>query len=225
MEGNIILIDKPYRWTSFDVVKKLRYHLKVKKIGHAGTLDPAATGVLPILLGKGTKIAQYLQNWDKEYAAVMRLGQRTDTQDGTGTIIQESWNEAVTEASIKLAIAQFQGDIQQTPPMYSAIKVKGIPLYRVARKGQTIDRTPRSVTIHCLKVGSLRGKDVDLRIVCSKGTYVRTLCADIGDTLKVGAACSRSYESVHSCRPLRASVRATAMRTWLSSFRRLPSST
>ena len=187
----VLNVNKPLGWTSHDVVMRLRKILGIQKIGHAGTLDPPATGVLPILIGKGTKIAQFLVDWDKEYSAVLRLGQSTDTQDATGTILREVSEPVLPETRIRSTIAEFQGEIQQIPPMYSAVKVQGKPLYKAARKGLTIERSPRSVTVNCLDVLNIRGTEVDLRIVCSKGTYVRTLCADIGDRLEVGGHLQR----------------------------------
>ena len=187
----VLNVNKPSGWTSHDVVMRLRNILGIQKIGHAGTLDPPATGVLPILIGKGTKIAQFLVDWDKEYSAVLRLGQSTDTQDATGTIVREVPEPVLPETRIRSTISEFQGEIQQIPPMYSAVKVQGKPLYKAARKGLTVERSPRSVTVTCLEVLNIRGAEVDLRIVCSKGTYVRTLCADIGDRLEVGGHLQR----------------------------------
>ena len=154
-------------------------------------MDPAATGVLPILVGKGTKIAEYLLGWDKEYVAVLRLGQRTDTEDATGTILQEVSVKGLSDDLIRSTIAQFQGTIQQVPPMYSAVKVSGQPLYKLAHKGKVVERQPRTVEIERLEVLGIRGDEVDLRVVCSKGTYVRTLCANIGDQLQVGGHLQR----------------------------------
>ena len=187
----VLNVNKASGWTSHDVVMRLRKVLGIQKIGHAGTLDPPATGVLPILIGKGTKIAQFLVDWDKEYSAVLRLGQSTDTQDATGTILREVSEPVLPETWIRSTIAEFQGEIQQIPPMYSAVKVQGRPLYKAARKGLTVERSPRSVTVQRLDVLNIRGVEVDLRIVCSKGTYVRTLCADIGDRLEVGGHLQR----------------------------------
>ena len=182
----ILNINKPAGWTSHDVVLRLRRVLGIKKIGHAGTLDPAATGVLPILLGKGTKVADYLLDWPKEYTAVLRLGQSTDTQDATGVVLREVPFEALSNDAIRLAVKEFEGKIEQIPPMYSAVKMNGEPLYKAARRGETVKRNTRSVTIHHIEVMGIRGHDVDLVVHCSKGTYIRTLCADIGDRLKVG---------------------------------------
>lgn len=182
----VLNINKPAGWTSHDVVLRLRQVLGIRKVGHAGTLDPAATGVLPILLGKGTKIADHLLTWKKEYAAVLRLGQSTDTQDATGTIIQEASTDNLSEGQIRSVIGEFRGEIQQVPPMYSAVKINGQPLYKSARRGETVERSSRPVTIYQLEVLAIRGRDVDLRVVCSKGTYIRTLCVDIGNRLHVG---------------------------------------
>jgi tRNA pseudouridine55 synthase len=184
--NGVLNVNKPVGWTSHDVVRHLRGILGIQKIGHAGTLDPPASGVLPILVGKGTKIAEYLMDWEKEYVAVLRLGQRTDTEDATGTILEEVPVTGLSEAKIRSIIGKFQGTIQQVPPMYSAIKVSGQPLYKLASKGKVIERQPRTVEIDRLEILSIRGVEIDLRVVCSKGTYVRTLCADIGEQLQVG---------------------------------------
>ncbi len=182
----ILNVNKPAGWTSHDVVAKARGLLKETKVGHAGTLDPAATGVLPVLVGRGTRIAEYLLEWDKEYCAVLRLGQATDTQDATGTVLATRSLDGLTEDNIRAAVAQFQGRIMQMPPMYSAVKVDGAPLYKAARAGKTVARDAREIEIHELDVLGIAGPDVTMRVRCSKGTYVRTLCADIGETLGVG---------------------------------------
>lgn len=173
-------------WTSHDVVAKLRGLLGVPRVGHGGTLDPAATGVLPVLVGKATRIVEYLLDWDKEYRAVMRLGETTETQDATGRMIAWRATSGLTSERIRAAVSQFQGRVAQLPPMYSAVKVGGVPLYRAARAGRTVERGSRVVTVHQIEVVSLAGADVELRVVCSKGTYIRTLCADIGEVLGVG---------------------------------------
>ena len=185
MDG-VLVVHKEAGWTSHDVVAKVRHLLGATKVGHAGTLDPAATGVLPVLIGKGTRIAEYLVPWDKEYRACLRLGETTDTQDATGTVLQRRMADDVTPAGVEEAIGRFRGEIQQIPPMYSAVKVRGVPLYRSARAGKTIAREARTVTIHELEVLTIEGCDVTLRVACSKGTYIRTLCADIGAALGVG---------------------------------------
>jgi tRNA pseudouridine55 synthase len=182
----VLIIKKETGWTSHDVVAKVRQLLGGVKVGHAGTLDPAATGVLPVLIGRGTRIAEYLVEWDKEYRAVLRLGESTDTQDATGTVLASRTTDSVTSESIREVVGRFHGSMEQVPPMYSAVKVRGVPLYKSARAGKTIARDARSIVIHTLEVEAIQERDVTLRIVCSKGTYVRTLCADIGEALGVG---------------------------------------
>lgn len=182
----VLTMKKESGWTSHDVVAKIRYLLGGVKVGHAGTLDPAATGVLPVLIGRGTRIAEYLVEWDKEYRAVLRLGETTDTQDATGTVLARHPTDLVTPESIHEVIGRFRGPIEQVPPMYSAVKVGGVPLYKSARAGKAIARDARTIVIHTLEVEAIQERDVTLRIVCSKGTYVRTLCADIGGALGVG---------------------------------------
>ncbi len=185
MDG-VLVVHKEVGWTSHDVVAKIRHLLGGTKVGHAGTLDPAATGVLPVLIGKGTRIAEYLVEWDKEYRAVLRLGETTDTQDAMGTVLDHQETDQVTPAAIHEAVQSFRGAIEQVPPMYSAVKVAGVPLYKSARAGKTIAREARTVVIHELEVLAIDGCDVTIRVMCSKGTYIRTLCADIGAALGVG---------------------------------------
>ena len=182
----VLIINKPDGWTSHDVVTRIRTVFGIQKVGHAGTLDPHATGVLPVLIGKGTKIAQYLLEWDKEYAAVLQLGQATDTQDAWGTVLEEGSCESLSEDDVRSAFMGFHGPIQQVPPMYSAVKVGGQPLYKKARKGQTVERQAKTVVIHDLEIQRMAIPEVSFRVACSKGTYVRTICADIGDRLGVG---------------------------------------
>ena len=182
----VLIIKKEAGWTSHDVVAKVRHLLGGVKVGHAGTLDPAATGVLPLLIGRGTRIAEYLVEWEKEYRAVLRLGESTDTQDAMGTVLARCTTDSVTPEAIHEVVGRFHGPIEQIPPMYSAVKVGGVPLYKSARAGRTIARDARTIVIHALKVETIEGRNVTLRIVCSKGTYVRTLCADIGHALGVG---------------------------------------
>ena len=182
----VLIVNKPDGWTSHDVVQRVRTVLGIQKVGHAGTLDPHATGVLPILIGKGTKIAQYLLDWDKEYVAVLQLGRTTDTQDAWGTVLEERVCESLSEDDVRSSFMGFRGPIQQVPPMYSAVKVGGQPLYKKARKGQTVERRAKTVVIHELEIQRMAIPEVSFRVVCSKGTYVRTLCADIGDRLGVG---------------------------------------
>ena len=186
VSDGVLNVNKAIGWTSHDVVAKLRGLLGLRRIGHAGTLDPAATGVLPVLLGKGTRIAEYLLKWDKAYRAVLRPGETTDTQDATGTILSRRSTTDLSPASVREVVSRFQGKLRQLPPMYSAVKVQGVPLYKSARAGRTVERGPREVTVHENTVLDIAGRDVTIRVVCSKGTYVRTLCADIGEALGVG---------------------------------------
>jgi tRNA pseudouridine55 synthase len=186
MDG-VLAVHKEAGWTSHDVVAKVRQVLGGAKVGHAGTLDPAATGLLPLLIGKGTRIAEYLVEWDKEYLAVLRLGETTDTLDATGTVLDRRPTQHLTTAAIVEAVGRFRGAIEQVPPMYSAVKIDGVPLYRSARAGKTIAREARTVVIHELDVLGVADQDVAFRVVCSKGTFVRSLCADIGKALGVGA--------------------------------------
>src|SRR5712692_4389088 len=186
----VLVINKPAGWTSHDVVAKARKLLGVSKVGHTGTLDPAATGVLVLCLGKATRIAEYLVNTDKAYRAVLRLGVATDTQDATGSVVGRAEGTLPDEAAIVAVMAGFVGRLQQVPPMYSAVKVKGVPLYKSARAGRTVPRSPREFTVRSLEIRSIVPTpptlDVTFDVVCSKGTYVRTLCADIGEALGVG---------------------------------------
>ena len=186
LSDGVLNIDKPAGWTSHDVVAKIRSHFKIKKVGHTGTLDPQATGVLPVCLGKGTKIASYLIESDKEYEAVLRLGVETDTQDATGRVTRTSPVPAYLWGHLSDTLATFVGTSLQMPPMYSAVKVGGVRLYRAARAGQVVERTPRPITIRSIEMTGLDGPDIAFRVVCSKGTYIRTLCADVGERLGVG---------------------------------------
>ncbi|MFO0701479.1 MAG: tRNA pseudouridine(55) synthase TruB [Nitrospira sp.] len=185
-QDGVLVVHKEVGWTSHDVVAKVRGLLKESKVGHAGTLDPSATGVLPILVGRATRIAEYLVDWDKEYRAQLRLGEATDTQDATGQLVASTDPSGVTEGDLQTVLTSFRGVQRQLPPMYSAVKVGGQRLYKAARAGKTIDRAERSIVIHELELVSFSGRDAVLRVVCSKGTYVRTLCADIGHALGVG---------------------------------------
>ena len=186
MEG-LLIINKQKGWTSHDVVAKLRRMLSIQKIGHTGTLDPDATGVLTVCIGRATRIAQYTNEFDKEYKVVMRLGISTDTQDATGRVIRETQEVKISREKIEEDFRKFKGKIRQIPPMYSAVKVKGVPLYRHARKGKEVTREPREVNITEIKLLEYSGEFVKFDVTCSKGTYIRTLCADIGDFLGVGA--------------------------------------
>jgi len=185
----IIVIDKPQGWTSHDVVSKLRRLFNEKRIGHSGTLDPLATGVLPVFVGRATRAIEFVESADKEYLAGLRLGISTDTQDITGAVLSKC-DCKVSESELKEALSRFVGPISQLPPMYSAVKVGGKKLYELARKGLEVERRPRDIVIHKLELVGREGDDFILRIACSKGTYVRTLCSDIGDALGCGGALS-----------------------------------
>ena len=190
MFHGMMTIYKEAGYTSSDVVSRLRGILHMKKIGHTGTLDPDAEGVLPVCLGNGTKLCELIADRDKEYVAVMRLGTVTDTQDMSGEVLSQISDEEVagmvTEADILKAASDFTGKISQIPPMYSAVKVGGKRLYQLARQGRTIDRPAREVTIHELTVTDVQLPLVTMRVRCSKGTYIRTLCQDIGEKLGTG---------------------------------------
>ena len=191
MAGGILVIDKPAGWTSMDVCAKLRGMFHEKRVGHAGTLDPMATGVLPVFIGRATRAVEFAAGSDKEYIAGLKLGVVTNTQDTTGEVLEER-SVAVTRDQLLAALERFTGDIQQLPPMWSAVKVNGKKLYELARKGKEVERRPRPVTIRALEVldGPGTGADFVLRVVCSKGTYVRTLCHDIGQALGCGGCMS-----------------------------------
>lgn len=183
MDG-IININKPKGFTSHDVVAKLRGILKIKKIGHTGTLDPDAVGVLPICVGRGTKVADMLTATEKEYLAEVTLGSKTDTQDASGTVIATA-DVTVCEEDIYRVAQEFIGEREQIPPMYSAIKQDGKKLYELARSGIEVERQPRPITIYELEVLDidLANNKFSVRVACSKGTYIRTLCQDMGDAL------------------------------------------
>ena len=186
MPDGILIIDKPADWTSMDVCAKLRGILRERRIGHAGTLDPMATGVLPVFVGRATKAVQFAENGKKEYHAVLKLGMVTDTQDTTGTVL-ETHPAAVSAEEVRAALPCFTGTLSQLPPMYSALKVNGQKLYDLARQGKTVERKPRGITIYELELLEQTAPDAfSLRVVCSKGTYIRTLCHDLGRALGCG---------------------------------------
>ena len=186
MANGIIIIDKPAGWTSMDVCAKLRGILKTKKIGHAGTLDPMATGVLPVFVGQATRAVSFAEGGEKEYVAGLRLGRTTNTQDTEGETLTQS-PVAVGREELEAMLPRFTGEISQIPPMFSAIKINGQKLYDLARQGKEVERKARAVTIFALEVvEQVSETDYILRIRCSKGTYVRTLCHDIGQALGCG---------------------------------------
>ena len=186
MPDGILIIDKPTGWTSMDVCAKLRGILREKRIGHAGTLDPMATGVLPVFVGRATKAVQFAENGRKEYHAVLKLGTVTDTQDTTGAVL-EAYPVTVGADEVCAALEHFTGELLQLPPMYSALKVNGQKLYDLARQGKTVERKPRAITVYELELLEQSAPDeFALRVVCSKGTYIRTLCHDLGQALGCG---------------------------------------
>ena len=190
MPSGIIIMDKPEEWTSMDVCAKLRGVFHEKRIGHAGTLDPMATGVLPVFVGRATRAVEFAAGGEKEYVAGLRLGQVTDTQDATGMVL-ETRPVTVSRQELEDVLERFRGEIQQIPPMYSAVKINGKKLYELAREGREVERKPRRVTIYDLKVEGQTGPaDYSLRVRCSKGTYVRTLCHDVGQALGCGGCMS-----------------------------------
>ncbi len=182
----ILLVDKPQDWTSHDVVGFVRSRYRLAKVGHGGTLDPMATGLLVLLLGKGTKCSQAVMVGEKLYRGTIKLGETTNTQDADGQVEETRDVPSLEDAQLDEVFARFEGEIEQIPPMVSAIKKDGVPLYKLARKGQEIEREPRPVTIHhCTRLGT-RLPEVDIEVRCSKGTYIRTLAHDIGASLGCG---------------------------------------
>jgi tRNA pseudouridine55 synthase len=183
----VLLVDKPSGPTSHDIVAKIRRHFQIKKVGHGGTLDPMATGLLIILLGKGTKLSGQIMGSDKVYEGTMRLGISTDTQDADGQVLAERDASAVTREQLLEEMKKRTGDMHQVPPMVSAIKKDGVPLYKLARKGQTVEREPRFIHVYQFHLIDFAPPVATFRLRCTKGTYVRTLCSDIGDALGCGA--------------------------------------
>ncbi len=187
--NGILIVDKPRDWTSHDVVAKLRGIYRERRIGHSGTLDPMATGVLAVFLGRATRAVELCENDEKTYVAGLRLGTVTNTQDITGEVL-ETRPVDVKQPQLEAVLSRFTGSQQQIPPMYSAVKIQGKKLYELARKGQTVERKPRDIVIHRLKLLGREGEDYILEVRCSKGTYVRTLCHDIGAALGCGGCLS-----------------------------------
>ncbi len=184
--NGILVIDKPCGPTSHDIVDAVRQILRERKVGHTGTLDPVATGVLPLVIGSATKIARYLTGGDKTYQATFRLGVSTSTLDGEGEVTRER-PVTVSDAQVRAVLADFVGDIEQIPPMYSAKKVDGKRLYELARQGVEVEREPKKVQVRSLEVHSLALPDVTIEVRCSAGTYVRVLAHDVGERLGCGA--------------------------------------
>ena len=186
MASGILVIDKPAGWTSMDVCAKLRGVFHEKRVGHSGTLDPMATGVLPVFVGRATRAVEFAEKSDKEYIAGLKLGVITNTQDTTGEVL-ETRPVQISREQLEAALEKFRGDIMQVPPMYSAIKINGKKLYELARKGREVERPARPVTIKALEILEQQGEDLyTIRVRCTKGTYIRTLCHDIGQALACG---------------------------------------
>ncbi|MBO4513200.1 MAG: tRNA pseudouridine(55) synthase TruB [Victivallales bacterium] len=185
--SGILLVDKPQDWTSQDAVSCIKHRFHLKKVGHCGTLDPMATGLLVLLFGKCTKLQDSLMAKDKVYRASMRLGIETDTEDATGNAVAEHSIEGIDEEAVRKSAQSLIGELMQVPPMVSAIKRNGKKLYELARKGITVEREPRQISIFSIKIERISLPDVDFIVHCSKGTYVRTLCADWGRALGCGA--------------------------------------
>ncbi len=183
----ILLIDKPTGCTSHDVVDRVRRKLHIRKVGHAGTLDPNATGLLIILVGRATKVSQYLMSLDKVYEGTLTLGEVTDSYDSEGEVTEVRPVPDLTEDEVREVLAGFSGDQYQLPPMFSAKKVEGVPLYKLARKGKVIEREPRFIRISGIELIEMNLPEVRFRVACSKGTYVRTLAFDIGEKIGCGA--------------------------------------
>jgi len=186
LEG-VLLVDKPEGITSHDVVDRVRHKLKMKRVGHAGTLDPNATGLLIILVGKATKLSQYLMGLDKTYEGVITFGVATTTQDAEGEPTAEHPVPDLTEEQLREHMASFVGDQYQIPPMFSAKKIEGVPLYKLARKGKTIEREPRFIHVASFKLDKWESPNLEFTLACSKGTYVRTVAHDLGEKIGCGA--------------------------------------
>lgn len=192
--NGIVIVDKPQGWTSQDVTARLRRVFGTRRIGHGGTLDPMATGVLPVFVGRATRGVEFFEHAEKVYETVLRPGITTDTEDITGTVLTQH-DVMLTEAQVEAVLPQFRGEIMQVPPMYSALKVNGQKLCDLARKGKEIPRDPRPITIHELTFLGMENGGIRLRVHCSKGTYIRTLCKDIGEALGCGG-CMESLRRV-----------------------------
>ena len=197
MINGIVNIYKEKGYTSHDVVAVLRKVVGQKKIGHTGTLDPDATGVLPVCLGRATKVCELLTDHDKTYEALLLLGKTTDTQDISGEVLEERDPGDLTEEEVRSCIESFIGEYDQIPPMYSALKVNGKKLYELAREGKTVERKSRKVQIHGIRILEMNLPHVRMEVDCSKGTYIRTLCHDIGEKLQVGG-CMEELERTKS---------------------------
>ena len=182
MDG-ILVVNKPAGYTSHDIVSKIRKQLNIKKVGHTGTLDPLATGVLPILLGNGTKLSKYMINHDKEYIATIRLGEKTESGDLEGKVIEQKEVPSFSKEQIIEVLNNFKGKQEQIPPMYSAIKVNGKKLYEYARNGEMVVVEPRKIEIYNIELMEYHLKEIKFKVACSKGTYIRSLCEDVAEKL------------------------------------------
>ena len=205
MPTGILIIDKPADWTSQDVAAKLRGVLRERRIGHGGTLDPMATGVLPIFVGRATRAVEFFESAEKEYIAGLRLGVETDTQDSSGRVVATAPVTA-DRAAVEAALARFLGPQQQIPPMYSSVKIGGKKLYELARKGEAVERKPRDIVLHELELLEGAGDHYTFRVRCSKGTYVRTLCHDLGRALGCGACMDSLRRTRAGCYALEQAV-------------------
>jgi tRNA pseudouridine55 synthase len=183
--NGIVIVDKPQGWTSQDVTARLRRVFNTRRIGHGGTLDPMATGVLPVFVGRATRGVEFFEHAEKTYETVLRLGLTTDTEDISGTVLTQQ-DAFVTGEQLEAVLQNFRGEIMQVPPMYSALKINGQKLVDLARKGREVERQPRPITIHELTLLGMEADGIHLRVRCSKGTYIRTLCKDIGEALGCG---------------------------------------
>jgi tRNA pseudouridine55 synthase len=183
----VLLVDKPGEHTSHDVIARLRGKLRMRKIGHAGTLDPMATGLLIVLVGKATRVSQFIISLDKEYEGTIELGRTTDSQDAEGDVMETRPVPELSDEQVRAAMAGFLGDQYQTPPMFSAIKIGGVPLYKKARRGEEVEREPRFIRVMSWDMLRFATPRIDFRLRCTKGTYVRTLAHDLGAKLGCGA--------------------------------------
>lgn len=204
----VLLVDKPSGMTSHDVVYRLRRKLQIQRIGHAGTLDPMATGLLIMLVGKATKISQYLISLDKVYEGEITLGVTTNSQDAEGEVMETRPVPPLTEEQVRTVMQTFLGDQYQQPPMFSAVKIGGVPLYKMARKGEEVEREPRFIRIAAFELVSFCAPKIAFRLACTKGTYVRTVAKDLGDKLGCGAHLSALRRTgsgkfaIEQCTPL-----------------------
>ncbi len=210
----ILLVDKPLTWTSFDVVNMVRARFNIPKVGHCGTLDPAATGLLVLVLGRFTRLAEHFSGENKSYDAVIRLGAETPSMDTETEICSEKDCSMVTASVLEATLNKFRGDIMQIPPMVSAVKVGGKKLYELARQGKEIEREPRPITIHSLTVNRFELPEVDISVECSKGTYIRSLASDIGKDLGCGAMLNALRRTKSGKFEIAHAVSVDTIKTW-----------